>query len=224
MRGSRSKKRFSPIRRISALLMLGLAMLATFASAQQQGGFISSAEVLAVVEVPDATPRVHTITLGSSSLETRTATFVVKNITNQRWEYDITETLAVGGFEWLRVISYSGVVESRTDVRNSGRDVVEFITFCPDDPLRVFGNSFGVAGDIIIRLKDPSAGSAEQRVRVELSCAPRASITVPIVPGPQGPAGPAGPQGSAGVAGPMGPAYGVLLGLLWGPCWCSRSC
>ena len=135
--------------------------------------------------------------VASTTNDTHTATFVVKNVTNQRWEYEVTETLSAGGFEWLRVISYSGVVESLSDARNSGRDVVEFLTFCPEDPLQYFNNGFAIAADIVVRLKDPNAGSAEQRVRVELSCAPRASISIPVVPGPQGQPGAAGASRSS---------------------------
>ncbi len=193
------------LRRISTPLILSVMLLALCvpAFAQVQGGFLGTSEVLAVIEVPDPTPRVHTVRLASSSNETREATFVVQNVTNQRYEYDVTETLSQGGFEWLRVLSYSGVVEARNDIRNSGRDVVEFLTFCPTDPIAIFGTT-SVVGEMIVRVN--GGGASEQRVQVELSCAPRTSFSIPMIPGPMGPAGPAGPAGANGAPGPAGPA------------------
>ena len=190
--------------RLVTILLATFLCLPTVLAQQATGRNLSSAEILAIIEVPDPVPKTHTVRVASTTNDTHTATFVVKNVTSQRWEYEVTEVLTTGGFEWLRVISYSGVVESLSDARNSGRDVVEFLTFCPEDPLQFFGDAYSVSGDIVVRLKDPNAGSAEQRVRIELSCAPRASISIPVVPGPRGPVGAPGSSGRDGAPGPVG--------------------
>lgn len=169
---------------------------------------LEQAETLAYVAIPNDSSLTHTVRMAATTGDTHSAAFKITNSSKQRQKYTVTKSLTSNGFEWLRVISYSGVVEG------SSSDSVEFLAFCPEDPTAFFSNSFTTNGELIIAGK----GFANQRVLVQLSCNPRASISIPVVPGPIGPVGPVGAPGPRGPVGPAGApspapqdAYGNIL-------------
>ncbi len=151
---------------------------------------------LVTVEIPDAVTRSHNVKLPRIIRGSHLWTFALQNKTTKPLEYKINESLSQKGFEWLRVISYSGVVPAKT-ANKAGTDIVAFLAFCPDDPLEFF-DDLTIEGSLPIKLEDSSGGFTEQKLNVELDCSLRfdyfMAANSALASSENGSASPIGPQ------------------------------